>query len=129
MTSHIIAFTAAQPGWRLWLTYGYGEVEEESLAGWVLVAEVKTHPEWGREFPRRELPREEQHEEIGLRVIRPAWFDRENSTLLFEGDACAPGNLAVLVVGPADRVPTAEELAQWAGERAEHMRRRGLVLA
>jgi hypothetical protein len=51
MTSHIIAFTAAQPGWRLWLTYGYGEVEEESLAGWVLVAEVKTPPRMGKGVP------------------------------------------------------------------------------
>jgi hypothetical protein len=97
VTSHVVGFTTAQPGWEVRLTYkdDNGEyTEEHPLVGWVTTAEVNTHVA----SSGRQLPPDEQFENMGLRSIKPAWFDDEYGELMFRGDVLCADNLTKVEV-------------------------------
>jgi hypothetical protein len=122
-----VGFATAAPGWRLWIVGEDGKPEEVALVGWVILAEtVITTDEQGRMLEARKT---------GSQVIKPGWFrGRKVITTLDWGFRMGSGEFEMgevidtdpdspyydaWPVGPGDRVPTAEELADWG---ATHLR-------
>jgi hypothetical protein len=111
----VAGFAPASPGWRLWVVGPDGKPEEVALAGWVTLAEVEYDVDPGGEEVR---PRK-----TGYRSIHPGWIcDGQVVTVEDEFITAARDTWAV---GPADPVPTSEELAQWADRHRTHHERLG----
>jgi hypothetical protein len=100
----VVGFAPATPGWRLWLVNGLGKPEEVALAGWVTLAETlvehDTADRSGDPAPERKT---------GYRSIHPGWVS--DGEVVTRHPGVSDGD--VWVVGPGERAPSPEELAEW----------------